>query len=292
MLTIVGLIVVLVMVFGGYVLAGGKFGVIIKALPFEMMMIGGAGVGSFMVANGGGTMKRVGGAFMRCLTGRKWNGKDYTDMLCLMFALIRIIKQKGIVALEAHIEAPKESVLFTQYPKILKDHFAIDFICDTLRMMSMNLDNPHQVEDMMEKVLEKHHHEALRPAHALATLGEAFPALGIVAAVLGVIKTMSSVDQPPEILGKMIAGALTGTFLGIFLSYGIVSPMATKVTETIDDDHHFYLIIRDVLVAFLHGNAPQVSVEIGRGNVPSELQPNYGKLESAIEAVPKDIGAT
>ncbi|MEO1092614.1 MAG: flagellar motor stator protein MotA [Pseudomonadota bacterium] len=287
MLTIIGLVVVLGMVFGGYTLAGGKFGVIIKALPFELMMIGGAGAGSFLVANSGGVLKGSIGAFGRAFFGGKWSGKDYLDMLCLMFSLIRVVKTKGIIALETHIETPKESEIFQRYPKILKDHFAIDFICDTFRMMSMNLDNPHQVEDMMEKVLEKHHHEALRPATALATLGEAFPALGIVAAVLGIIKTMSAVTEPPEILGKMIAGALTGTFLGIFISYGFVSPLASKIKETMDDDHHFYLIIRDVLVAFLHGNAPQVAVEIGRGNVPTHMQPNYATLEAAMDATPK-----
>ena len=288
MLTIVGIVIVLVMVFGGYVLAGGKFGVIIKALPFELMMIGGAGIGSYIIANPVDVLKRSGGALLRCFVGGKWRGSDYVDMLCLLFALIRIIKTKGIIALEVHIEAPRDSTIFQRYPKILKDHFAVEFICDTLRMMSMNLDNPHQVEDMMEKVLEKHHEEAVAPANALATLGEALPALGIVAAVLGVIKTMSAVDQPPEILGKMIAGALTGTFLGVFLSYGVVSPMAAKVKASIDDDHRFYLIIRDVLVAFLHGNAPQVAVEIGRGSVPSVLQPNYATLETVIEAVPKE----
>jgi chemotaxis protein MotA len=288
MLTLVGIVIVLVMVFGGYVLAGGKFGVIVKALPFELMMIGGAGLGSYLVANPPSVLKRSGGALLRCFVGGKWRGNDYIDMLCLLFALIRIIKAKGIIALEHHIEDPQQSAIFQRYPKILKDHFAVDFICDTLRMMSMNLDNPHQVEDMMEKVLDKHHEETAAPAHALATLGEAFPALGIVAAVLGIIKTMSAVDQPPEILGKMIAGALTGTFLGVFLSYGVVSPMAAKVKASIDEDHHFYLIIRDVLVAFLHGNAPQVAVEIGRGSVPSVLQPNYAALESAIDAVPKD----
>lgn len=287
MLTIVGIVFVFVMVFGGYVLAGGKFGVIVKALPFELMMIGGAGVGSYLVANPGRVLKATGGAFARTLTGAKWGKKDYMDMLCLMFSLIRIVKTKGIIALEAHIENPKDSDIFTRYPKIMKDHFAIDFICDTFRMMSMNLDNPHQVEDMMEKVLEKHHHEAMAPANALASLGEAFPALGIVAAVLGVIKTMSSVSEPPEILGKMIAGALTGTFLGVFLSYGVVSPMAAKVRGTIETDHHFYLIIRDILVAFLHGNAPQVAVEIGRGNVPTHLQPNYASLETALDGLPK-----
>ncbi len=288
MLTIVGIVIVLVMVFGGYVLAGGKFGVIIKALPFEMMMIGGAGVGSYLVGNPAAVLRGTPAALSRSIVGGKWRGSDYTDMLCLMFALTRLVKTAGIIAVEQHIENPKESEIFRRYPRILKDHFATDFICDTLRMMSMNLDDPHHVEDMMEKVLEKHHHEALAPANALATLGEAFPALGIVAAVLGVIKTMSAVDQPPEILGKMIAGALTGTFLGVFLSYGIVSPVAAKVKATIDEDHQLYLIIRDVLVAYLHGSAPQVAVEIGRGNVPTPVQPNFTKLEAALEAVPKE----
>jgi chemotaxis protein MotA len=198
------------------------------------------------------------------------------------------MKSKGIIALEAHIEKPEESTIFGKYPKVLKDHFATDFICDTLRMMTMNLDDPHQVEDAMETQLDKHHHEALAPAHALQNMADALPALGIVAAVLGVIKTMGAITEPPEILGEMIGGALVGTFLGVFLAYGMVGPMASRLKAIVDEEASFYQIIRSVLVSHLHGNAAQISVEIGRGSVPSSAQPSFSELEEALTAAPSD----
>ncbi|HEY3813414.1 MAG TPA: MotA/TolQ/ExbB proton channel family protein, partial [Caulobacteraceae bacterium] len=161
----------------------------------------------------------------------------------------------------------------------------IDFICDTLRMMTMNLEDPHQIEDAMEKQLEKHHHEAQGPSHALQSMADALPALGIVAAVLGVIKTMGAITEPPEVLGGMIGGALTGTFLGVFLAYGMVGPMATRLKDIVDEEGSFYKIIQATLVAHLYGNAAQISVEIGRGNVPSTAQPSFTELEEALNSV-------
>src|SRR5690348_2408717 len=158
------------------------------------------------------------------------------------------MKSKGVIALESHIENPTESSIFTRFPTVMKDHFAVDFICDTLRMMTMNLEDPHQVEDAMEKQLEKHHHEALHPAHALQNMADALPALGIVAAVLGIVKTMGSINEPPEVLGLMIGKALVGTFLGVLLAYGIVGPLSARINAIIETDAQFYKIIRDVLV--------------------------------------------
>jgi chemotaxis protein MotA len=198
------------------------------------------------------------------------------------------MKSKGVIALESHIEKPHESSIFSRYPKISKDHFAVDFICDTLRMMTMNLEDPHQVEDAMEKQLEKHHHEALEPAHALQSMADALPALGIVAAVLGVIKTMGSITEPPAVLGGMIGGALVGTFLGVFMAYGLVGPMAARLQAVVNEDGAFYKIIQAVLVAHLHGNAAQISVEIGRGNVPSVHQPSFIELEEALTQIPNE----
>jgi chemotaxis protein MotA len=284
MFLVIGLLVVFGMVFGGFMLAGGHFEVIIKAAPMELMMIGGAALGAMIVANDGATLKGLAGGFGRIAGGPKWKKKDYQDLLALMFQLTKLMKTKGVVALEQHIEKPNESTIFQKYPKITKDHFATDFICDTLRMMTMNLDDPHQVEDAMEKQLEKHHHEAMKPAHALQNCADALPALGIVAAVLGIIKTMGAINEPPEVLGLMIGKALVGTFLGVFLAYGIVGPMAQRLAAVTEEDGQFYKIIRDVLVAHLHGNAAQVSVEIGRGSVPSTLQPSFAQLEEALNA--------
>ena len=291
MFQIIGVVLLFGLVFGSYIISGGNMAVIIEAAPHELMAILGAGVASFLISNSMGVIKGTAGGFGKIFKGPKWKAKDYTDLLSLLFLLTKTMKSKGVIAVEAHIEKPAESTIFSKYPRIVKDHFATDFICDTLRMMTMNLEDPHQVEDCMEKQLEKHHHEGLGPAHALQSLADALPALGIVAAVLGVIKTMGSITQPPEILGSMIGGALVGTFLGVFLAYGIVGPMATRLKDVVDEESAFYAIIRSVLVAHLHGNAAQISVEIGRGGVPSASQPSFAELEQALTNMPTEAAA-
>jgi len=285
MLQIIGIVVIFVMIFGGYVLEEGKLGPILHAAPFEFMMIMGGATGAMMVGSSGKTLKGVLGGFGKLVAGPKWKTKDYGDLLALLFTLTKTMKTKGVIALETHIENPGESTIFNQYPKILKDHFATDFICDTLRMMTMNLEDPHQVEDAMESQLEKHHHEAALPAHALQTMADGLPALGIVAAVLGIVKTMGAITEPPEYLGRSIGAALVGTFLGVFLAYGIVGPMSVRLQSVVDEESQFYKIIQAVLVAHLHGNAAQISVEIGRGVVPSAAQPSFAELEEALDNI-------
>jgi chemotaxis protein MotA len=288
MFQIIGIVVLFAMVFGSYVISGGKFGVILHALPHEMMAIGGAGLAAFLISNSPAVMKGTLSGLGKVFKGPKWKASDYRDLLSLLFLLTKTMKTKGVIALESHIEKPTESAIFSKYPKVLSDHFAVDFICDTLRMMTMNLEDPHQVEDAMEKQLEKHHHEAMGPPHALQNLADALPALGIVAAVLGVVKTMGSITEPPEVLGAMIGGALVGTFLGVFLAYGLVGPIAARLKELTEEEGAFYRIIQAVLVAHLHGNAAQISVEIGRGNVPSNSQPSFLELEEALSNVTAD----
>ena len=285
MFQIIGIVMLFGLVFGSFILSGGNMGVIIEAAPYELMCILGAGVASYLISNSIGTVKATGGGFAKIFKGPKWKAADYTDLLSLLFVLTKTMKSKGVIAVESHIENPHDSVIFSKYPKVSKDHFAIDFICDTLRMMTMNLEDPHQVEDAMEKQLEKHHHEALAPAHGLQSLADALPALGIVSAVLGVIKTMGAITEPPEVLGSMIGGALVGTFLGVFLAYGLVGPMAARLKEVVDEEGAFYKIIRATLVAHLHGNAAQISVEIGRGNVPSASMPSFSELEQSLSTV-------
>lgn len=288
MFQIIGIVLLFALVFGSYIITGGNMGVILHALPHEMMAIGGAGLAAFLIANSMTVIKGVGGAFGAVFKGPKWKPSDYRDLLALLFLLTKTMKSKGVIALESHIENPKESSIFTRFPKICKDHFAIDFICDTLRMMTMNLEDPHQVEDAMEKQLEKHHHEALGPSHAITSLADALPALGIVAAVLGVIKTMGAITEPPEVLGEMIGSALVGTFLGVFLAYGLAGPFGARMAAVVEEEGAFYRIIQAVLVAHLHGNAAQISVEIGRGNVPSGAQPSFLELEEALSAIPAE----
>jgi chemotaxis protein MotA len=284
MLTLVGLVTVMVMVFGGYALAGGHLGIILAAMPFEMVMIGGAGIGTFLMANDSVVLKQTAGDLMLAVRGPRWRRKDYTDALCLLFELLRLARTDPI-ALEEHIETPETSDIFARYPAIRADSFALTFICDYLRMSAMNFDDPHQVYETMERDLELRQDEALWPAQALQTVSDALPALGIVAAVLGVIKTMASIDQPPAVLGKMIGGALVGTFLGVFLSYCLAGPLAARVRTIHEDDHRLYGLIRDVLVANLHRHAPNVCVEIGRKNVPGAMRPPFRDVEEALNTL-------
>lgn len=285
MFQIIGIIVVFVMVFGGFMWAGGHLEPIIHSAPYEMTIICGAALGALLIGNSGKTIKGVGSGLVKLMVGPKWKKKDYSDLLTLLFTLTKTMKTKGVIALETHIENPNESTIFENYPRILKDHFATDFICDTLRMMTMNMEDPHQVEDNMEAQLEKHHHDASEPAHALQSMADGLPALGIVAAVLGIIKTMGAITEPPAYLGKMIGSALVGTFLGVFLAYGFVGPMSSRLQQVLDEESAFYKIIQTVLVAHLHGNAAQISVEMGRGIVPSSSQPSFTELEDALENV-------
>jgi chemotaxis protein MotA len=288
MFQIIGIVLLFVCVFGVYVISGGKLDVVMEAAPHEMGTILGAAIAALLIGSSLDVIKGVGGGMAKIFAGPKWKAADYRDLLSLLFLLTKTMKAKGVIALESHIENPHESTLFGRFPKIVKDHFAVDFICDTLRMMTMNLEDPHQVEDAMEKQLEKHHHEALGPAHALQTMADGLPALGIVAAVLGVIKTMGSITEPPAVLGAMIGSALVGTFLGVFLAYGLVGPFAVRLNAIIEEESSFYRIIQSVLVAHLHGNAAQISVEIGRGSVPSLTQPSFSELEEALQAIPPE----
>ena len=284
MIGIVGILMIFVMVFGGYLAAGGKMGIILKSLPYEFTMIGGAAAGAFVISNDMSAIKHTLKDLGKGFKGPKWKHEDYRDLLCLLFELIRVARQSP-VSLEEHIEAPAESPIFAKYPKIMTDQEAIDIICDTLRSASMNYDDPHQVEEVLEKRMEANLHHSLHSSHALQTVADGLPALGIVAAVLGVIKTMGSIDQPPEILGKLIGGALVGTFLGVFLAYGLVGPFAAKVKTVVEEDGHFYQLIREVLVANLHNHATNICIEVGRQNTPSHCRPSFSELEEALKEV-------
>ncbi|OOY29769.1 flagellar motor stator protein MotA [Thioclava sp. L04-15] len=288
MIGIIGIVIIFAMVFGGYVAAGGKMGIILKSLPFEMIMIGGAAVGAFILSNDMAAIKHTLKDVGKVFKGPKWKPADYRDLLCLLFELIRLARQNP-VAIEEHIEAPDASSIFAKYPKILNDHEATDIICDTMRSASMNYDDPIQVEEVLDKQLEANYHHAMHSSHAMQSIADAMPALGIVAAVLGVIKTMGSIDQPPEILGKMIGGALVGTFLGVFIAYGFIAPFAARMKSVIDEDSHFYKLIREVLVANLHNHATNICIEVGRQNTPHHIRPSFADLEDALKTVKSEV---
>lgn len=279
-----GIVVVLVMVFGGYGLSGGRMGVILEALPLEGIIIGGAAVGAFLIANDRAVIRQTLRDLGKVFSGAHWQPDDYRDLLCLLFELIRLARQNP-VALEEHVESPGTSAIFAAYPRIAGDHAAVELICDTLRAASMNYDDPHQVEDMLDKRTQAQLGHALHSSHALQAMADGLPALGIVGAVLGVIKTMASIDQPPEILGRMIGGALVGTFLGVFLAYGLVGPFATRLRAVVEEDAYFYQLIREVLIANLHRHPANICIEVGRQNTPHRLRPNFSALEEALYAL-------
>jgi chemotaxis protein MotA len=278
---LLGLLMVTGLVFGGFILSGGNLDIILHALPFEGMMIGGGSVGAFVIANSMTVIKDSAKGVVKVIKGPRWKRQDYNDLLRLMFELTRLFKTKGMIELDPHIEDPKNSDIFKRYPKILADHFAIDLITDSFRMLSMQFDDKFQTEELLNRKLKKHHHEALAAPKAIQTMADGLPAIGIVAAVLGVIKTMSSVDEPPEVLGKMIGGALVGTFLGVYLAYCVVAPVSGRLKQIEDEDAAFYAIIRDVIVGMVAEHPPNICVEIGRGNIPTHIQPDFYEVEAS-----------
>lgn len=285
MLAIVGLIFVLACVFGSYLASGGSVEPLVEALPFELWTIGGAALGTLLIGNSMHDLKHTLTAFGKIVKGASFRKPDYVELLSLLYFLVRLASTKGNMALEPHIENPGDSSAFQKFPKILANHDATTIVCDYLRMVGMNADDPNQIEDVMARELKKTLNEELHPAHTLQTMADGLPALGIVAAVLGVIKTMSHIDQPPAVLGAMIGGALTGTFLGVLLSYGMVGPFATRLKTVVEEEAKYFEVIRAVLVTHLHGNAPQVSIESGRKMVPNEHMPTFQELEEAVQGI-------
>jgi len=285
MLPIGGLVFMLACVFGSFAASGGNVGAVMAALPFEMLTILGAAIGTFVMANSINALKHTGAGIGKAVKGASFKKSDYIDLLSLLYYFVRLANTKGAMALEPHIEKPEESAAFQKFPKILANHHASTMICDYLRMVGMNADDPHQIEDVMARELKKTLNEELHPAHALQSMADALPALGIVAAVLGVIKTMSHINEPPAVLGEMIGGALVGTFLGVLLAYGIAGPLASCLKNVVEEEAKFFEVIRAVLVAHLHGNAPQVSVETGRKMAPNQHMPSFQELEQAVQSL-------
>jgi chemotaxis protein MotA len=280
-----GLVFLLACVFGSYIASGGSMAPLIEAIPFEMVTIGGAAIGSFVMSNSIHDVKHTIGGVVRALKGARYRKSDYVDLLSLLFFFVRLANTKGPLALESHIERPEESKAFQRFSKVLKNSRASAMICDYLRMVGMNADDPNQIEDVMARELKKTLNEELHGAHALQIMADALPALGIVAAVLGVIKTMSHINEPPAVLGAMIGGALTGTFLGVLLAYGVAGPFAARLRNVLLEESKYFEVIRAVLVAHLHGNAPQVSVETGRKMAPNQHMPSFQELEKAVQSL-------
>jgi chemotaxis protein MotA len=284
MLFVVGALVVFGSVIGGYAAPGGHLSVLWQ--PFELVIIIGAGVGAFVISNPKPVLVGVGKSFGTLLKGSKYNKESYLELLSVLFLVFKLAKTKGDLALETHVETPDESELFKQFPKFIADHHAVEFLCDYLRLLTLGTSNSHEVENIMDSELEVHHNEMHSVSSALSTLGDAFPALGIVAAVLGVIHTMGSITEPPEVLGHLIGGALVGTFAGILTSYGLVSPIARSVEQAFDADAHYLMCIKAGIIAHMQGYAPQVSIEFARKTLMSGVRPSFAEVEETVQDLP------
>jgi chemotaxis protein MotA len=276
----IGIVVLLVMVFGGYIVAGGSIGVILHALPIEMTIIGGAAIGATIAGNSSAELKALAGGLAKVFKGPQYGKKDFLDTIFLVSKLMKMLRTDGPVAVEPHIEDPKSSAIFGEYPKLLKDDTLIHLICDTLRLVvvSSGTLDPRAVEDVMDNSIKTHQHHAMAPANGLQTLADALPALGIVAAVLGVVKTMASIDQPPAILGAMIGSALVGTFLGVLLSYGFVGPFANRAKQVIEADSAIYHVVKQIIIASLHGHPLPLVIEAARSGIQHSNQPAFADV--------------
>jgi chemotaxis protein MotA len=280
MLQIVGIVILIAMVFGGFAFTGGNLGPVMEALPHEMLIIGGAGIGSLIIGNSGKELKALGVGLGKVFKGPQYKKQDYLDCIFLVSKLMKMLKTDGPVAVEPHIEDPSASTIFAEYPRLLKDSTLIHLIADTLRLVvvSSGTLDPNAVEDVMDSAIKNHHHHTVKPAEGLQGLADALPALGIVAAVLGVVKTMGSIDKPPAILGGMIGSALVGTFLGVLLAYGLVGPFANRAKQVIEGDAAIYHVVKQIIVASLYGHPQPLVIEAARSSIEHSNQPTFAEV--------------
>ncbi len=283
MLVIIGYLVALGCIFGAYIIHGGNIGVIVKALPTEMMAIMGGALGAFTVNNQPKVLKATLAAIPKLLKGSKYSKARYMELMALLYDVLQKARKEGLMSIEADVEDLHNSPLFQKYPTVGSDHHVVEFITDYLRMMVSGNLNAHEIESLMDSEIETHHHEAHAPVAAIARLAGALPAFGIIAAVLGVVNTMGSVGQPPAILGAMIGSALVGTFLGILLAYAVVEPLGGLLEQKNDENAKELQCIKTTLLASMQGYAPQVAVEFGRKVLYSADRPTFAELEGHVK---------
>jgi chemotaxis protein MotA len=284
MMFLIGVATVIICVIGGFLAQGGHLIVLFQ--PFEFVIIFGAAVGAFVISNPMPVIKRTIGSLGLLLKGSPYSKESYLELLSLLYTVFKLAKTKGMLTLEQHVEKPDESTLWTKFPIFAGDHYAMTFFCDYLRLLTLGTDNAHELEALIDEEIETHHAEKNQIASALQTMADGMPALGIVAAVLGVIHTMGSITEPPEVLGHLIGGALVGTFLGVLLSYGFIAPMAGALKARYDAEVKYLLCIKAGLLAYLQGYAPAVAVEFARKALLSNVRPTFYEVEEAVAALP------
>jgi len=282
MFVIIGIIVVLGAVVGGYLLEHGHLVVLLQ--PAELIIIGGAAVGTVLVANPLHILKAIAAGLVSVLKPSRFTSQTYVETLKMCYELLNKARKDGLMALEGDIEEPDKSAVFQKYPSFLTDHHTRDFVCDTMRMAIIGGIDPFDLDQMMELDMEVAHHEASQPIAALSTMADSLPGLGIVAAVLGVVITMGALGGPPEQIGEKVAAALVGTFLGILLCYGFVGPVASNMAKAADEEHAFHQVLRVLILAFIKGNAPIQALEFGRRAIPARIRPGFNEMEKACKS--------
>jgi len=281
LLVILGYIIVCASVFGGFAMAGGHLAALFQ--PLELLMIGGAAAGAFLVGNNNKAIKATLAALPSLLKGSRYTKDLYMELMSLLFEVLSKVRKEGLMSIEGDIDKPEESPLFSKYPAVLADHHIVEFITDYLRLMVSGNMDAFQIENLMDNEIETHHHEGAVPAHVIAKVGDGLPAFGIVAAVMGVVHTMESVGIPPAELGMLIAHALVGTFLGILLAYGFVGPLASLLEQKLEESSKMFQCVKVTLLASLNGYAPALAVEFGRKVLFSTERPTFNELEDHIK---------
>ena len=284
MYAVIGVVILLVMVFGGFAITGGALGPVMEAIPHEMLIIGGAALGAIVTGNSLHEIKAIGGCFAKIFKGPKHNKQDHIDAIILTTRLMKLLRSEGPVAMESHVQDPANSAIFAEFPRLLGNKPLIALICDTLTLIvvSSGTLEVHAVEEVMDNAMKSHFHEMHEPQHALSNLADALPALGIVAAVLGVVKTMGSIDKPPAILGGMIGSALVGTFMGVLLAYGMVSPLAGRLKQVVEADEQIFHAVKQVIIASLHGWPQPLVVESARSGLGHAFRPGLSEMLDAL----------
>ena len=283
MFVIIGYVVALGCIFGAYIIHGGNIGVILHAIPTEMMAIGGGAAGAFAVNNQPKTLKAVMKALPTLLKSSKYTKARYLELMALLYDILQKARKEGLMSIENDVEHPEESPVFQKYATVGADHHVVEFITDYLRMMVSGNLNAHEIESLMDAEIETHHQEAHAPVAAIGRLAGGLPAFGIVAAVLGVVNTMGSVGQPPAVLGGMIGSALVGTFLGILMAYGVVEPLGGLMEQKMEESGKEFLCIKTTLLASMQGYAPSTAIEFGRKVLFSDVRPSFSELEGHVK---------
>jgi chemotaxis protein MotA len=281
MFTIIGILVVFGAVVAGYLMEHGNMLVLVQ--PAELIIIGGAGIGTILIANPVHILKKLTGGITGTFKGSSYTQERYMQTLKMMYELFMRARKDGLMALETDSDNPEQSAIFSKYPNFLKDHHALAFVCDSVRMASSGGIEPFDADQMIETDMEVHHHEAAQPVTALSTMADSLPGLGIVAAVLGVVITMGALGGPPEEIGHKVAAALVGTFLGILLCYGLIGPISQNMNKAAEDEHAYYQVLRVMIVAFMKGTAPSMAVEIGRRAIPGHVRPTFQAAEKRMK---------